>query len=86
MPKLVYDPDPETSKQALKHKASGTVVIGMVVDKNGLPTQFHVVSSDSKYLVDGALNAARQYRFEPGTYKGVPVATETEVGISFRTY
>lgn len=86
MPKLVYDPDPEFSKQARKHKASGTVVIGMVVDKNGLPTQIHVVSSDSKYLVDGALAAVRQYRFEPGTYKGVPVATETEVGISFRTY
>jgi TonB family protein len=86
MPKLVYDPDPEFSKQALKHKAGGTVVIGMVVDKNGLPSQIHIVSSDSKYLVDGALNAARQYRFEPGRYNGVPVLTELEVGITFRAY
>ena len=86
MPNLVYSPNPEISKQALKHKASGTVVVGMIIGKDGLPSDVHVISSDSKYLVDGALAAARQYRFEPGKYKGVPVVTETEVGIAFNLF
>ena len=40
---LIYKDDPEFTEQARKAKASGTVLVGLVVDKQGLPQNVHVL-------------------------------------------
>jgi TonB family protein len=42
-PELIYKVDPEFTAQARKAKASGTVLLGLVVDKQGLPQNVHLL-------------------------------------------
>jgi TonB family protein len=42
-PALIYKVDPEFTAKARKAKASGTVLLGLVVDKQGLPKNVHVL-------------------------------------------
>jgi outer membrane biosynthesis protein TonB len=42
-PALIYKVDPEFTAQARKAKATGTVFVGLVVDKQGLPQNVHVL-------------------------------------------
>jgi len=83
-PILRYAPDPEYSKKARKNKITGKVVVRMTVETNGSVEDVHVVSSDSKDLVDGALNAVRKYKFSPAMYQGHPVAAEINVEVNFQ--
>lgn len=92
-PKLVYSVDTEFSDAARRKKIGGTVVVGLKVGTDGLPRDVHVVHSAAEgvkpklskaaaSLDQKALDAVRQYRFEPGTYDGksVPVALTIDVG------
>jgi TonB family protein len=92
-PKLIYSVDVEFSDAARRKKIQGTVVVGLKVGTDGLPRDVHVVHSAAEgvkpklskaaaSLDQKALDAVRQYRFEPGTYNGksVPVALTIDVG------
>jgi TonB family protein len=83
-PILRYAPDPEYSMKARKNKITGKVVVRMTVETNGSVEDVYVVSSDSQDLVDGALNAVRQYKFSPAMYQGHPVAAEINVEVNFQ--
>ncbi|HVT97971.1 MAG TPA: S1/P1 nuclease [Acidobacteriaceae bacterium] len=85
-PILNYAPDPQFSDKARKHKYSGRIIVGLTVDKNGNATDVHIVSGENKELQQGALDAVRQYKFSPATYKGEPVAAQIDVEVNFRTY
>jgi len=52
---------------------SRTVVVGMVVDKNGVPTDLKIVRSAGPELDHNVLAAVAQYRFKPGTVSDQPV-------------
>ncbi|WP_035347901.1 energy transducer TonB [Edaphobacter aggregans] len=51
-----------------------TVVVGMVVDPNGVPTDLKIVRSVGPELGKNVLEAVAQYRFKPGTVSKQPVA------------
>ena len=50
-----------------------TVVVGMVVDTNGVPTDLKIVRSAGPELDKNVLAAVSQYRFKPGTVSDKPV-------------
>jgi TonB family protein len=52
---------------------SRTVVVGMIVDKNGVPTELKIVRSAGPELDHNVLAAVAQYRFKPGTVSDQPV-------------
>src|SRR6476661_1092761 len=52
---------------------SKTVVVGMIVDKNGVPTELKIVRSAGPELDHNVLAAVAQYRFKPGTVSDQPV-------------
>jgi protein TonB len=56
-----------------------------VVDKNGVPTQVHVVKGLGWGLDENALKAASQYRFKPATFKGEPVAANLHLNFGFQS-
>ena len=51
-----------------------TVVVGMVVDTNGVPTDLKIVRSAGPELDKNVLEAVAQYRFKPGTVSKQPIA------------
>ncbi len=96
-PKLVYTVDAEFSDAARRKKFAGTTVIGLKVGTDGLPRDFHVTRSAAEGVQpklrktalsqDGkALEAVRQYRFEPSTYEGRPVPVVISLEVNFHIY
>ena len=51
-----------------------TVIVNMVVDPNGVPTEMKIVRSAGPELDHNVLAAVAQYRFKPGTVSNQPVA------------
>jgi periplasmic protein TonB len=82
----IYKPDPEFSEEARKAKYQGTCTLGMVVGVDGRPTQIHVLSSLGMGLDEKAIEAVKNWKFEPGKKDGHPVATVIAVEVDFHLY
>jgi len=85
-PRVVYQPDIEFSEEARKAKYQGICVLARVVDARGRPTNIRVTSSLGMGLDEKAIEAAKKYRFEPGTKNGHPVAVEIALEVDFHLY
>lgn len=85
-PKLVYKLDPEFSEEARKNKYQGNVVLRVIVGTDGKTHEATVVRSLGMGLDEKALEAIRQWRFEPGTKDGVAVPVEVLVEVNFHLY
>ena len=71
------------SDQARRHRAEGVVTVALHVDDRGRVTNTRVVKGLGNGLDQNALVAVRQWRFQPGTSDGRPVAMDAEVDIEF---
>lgn len=85
-PRAVYDPEPDYSEEARKQKFQGTVVLQIVVGPDGQPSHVKVVRSVGLGLDEKAIEAVSQWRFEPGTKDGRPVAVVVNIQVNFRLY
>ncbi len=85
-PRLVYGPDPEFSEEARKAKYQGTVVLWAIVGIDGRVRDIRVFRSLGMGLDEKAIEALRNWRFEPGRKDGVPVAVQVGVEVNFRLY
>jgi protein TonB len=85
-PRPIYDPDPEYSDAARKAKFQGSVLLWLVVGPNGRPRDIRVPRSLGMGLDEKALAAISQWRFQPATLNGQPVAVQINVEVSFRLY
>jgi TonB family protein len=83
-PVATHSVEPEYSEQARREKFGGVVVVSMIVDEEGMPTDLKLVTSIGHGLDEKALEAARQYRFTPALRDGKPVAVRITVELSFR--
>lgn len=83
-PVLTFKVEPEYSEEARKAKYSGTVLLSIVVDANGLPRDIHVIRPLGLGLDDKAIEAVSRWRFRPGMKGGRPVATQAQVEVNFR--
>ena len=83
-PRLVYKVEPEYTQEALNARRSGTVLIGLVVTRDGLPIDVHELRQKIGFGLDEkAIEAVKQWRFEPGKKSGEPVAVEVTVTATF---
>jgi TonB family protein len=62
---------------------SGTVVIEAMIGKDGLVQDATVVSSPDESLSQAALDAVRQWRYQPYMLNGNPVAVKTTINLNF---
>ena len=85
-PKAIYAPDPEYSEEARKAKFTGTCVLWLVVGSDGRPKDIRIARSLGLGLDEKAIEAVRQWRFEPAMKDGKPVAVQINVEVSFRLY
>ena len=85
-PRATYQIDPEFSEDARKEKQSGNVEINLIVGTDGLPRDLRPVCTDWPSFTEKALEAVRQWRFQPGTKDGKPVQVEIHVEVEFHLY
>lgn len=87
IPRPIYQPDPEFSESARHAKLhDGVVVLGLVVDEKGLPTNIHIVKPLGFGLEEKALTCVGKWRFKPAERDGRPVATKIVVEVDFHLY
>jgi TonB family protein len=80
---LFYPPvEPEYPEQAKREKLEGDVVVQATVSKAGLVEGVGLISGDP-VLGAAAINAVRQWRYEPFQRDGTPVEAETEITLHF---
>lgn len=85
-PRLIYQVDPEFSEEARKAKYQGTCTLMLVVDTSGRPTNIRVASSLGMGLDEKAIEAVKNWRFEPSQKDGHPVRVEIAVEVEFHLY
>jgi periplasmic protein TonB len=85
-PRAIYDPEPEYSEEARKAKYQGRVLLWVIVGQDGRPRDIHVQRSLGMGLDEKAIEAVRQWRFEPSTKDGKPVPVQVNIEVSFRLY
>ena len=85
-PKPIFSPDPEYSEEARKAKYQGTVVLALVVGPDGRPRDMKVLRSLGLGLDEKALEAVKNWRFEPAVKDGKPVSVQISVEVDFRLY
>ena len=83
-PIAIRKADPKYTEGARKAKLEGAVIIQMVIDENGMPTDPKVVRSLDKGLDENAIEAVKQWRFKPGLKDGKPVAVNVTIEINFK--
>jgi periplasmic protein TonB len=85
-PKALYQPDPEYSEEARKAKYQGTCVLALIVGPDGRPHDIHIQRSLGLGLDEKAIEAVKQWKFEPAMKDGKPVAVQIAVQVDFRLY
>lgn len=83
-PVLLVKVEPEYSEEARKAKYSGTVLLSIIVDKNGLPRDIKVIRPLGLGLDEKAIEAVSKWRFKPAMKDGHPVAVQANVEVNFR--
>ncbi len=85
-PKLIFAPDPEYTEKARQAKYQGACVISLVVDAQGKPQRVQVERHLGMGLDKKALEAVKQYEFEPAMLHGKPVPVAVHIEVNFRIY
>ncbi len=85
-PRVVYQPEPEFSEEARKAKYQGVCTLGLIVGADGRPTNIHVLSSLGMGLDEKAIEAVKNWKFEPAMKDGHPVRVEIAVEVDFHLY
>ena len=81
-PRQTYDVAPLYPPLARDAHIRGTVVIDAVIDEHGNVVQVRVISGHP-LLIDAALKAVLQWKYEPTTLNGQPVSVELQVQVHF---
>jgi periplasmic protein TonB len=85
-PRPIFSPDPEYSEEARKAKYQGVVVLGLVVGPDGRPRDMKVLRSLGLGLDEKAIEAVKNWRFDPAVKDGKPVSVYISVEVDFRLY
>jgi periplasmic protein TonB len=80
--KLVNRVQPQYPPLARQTRISGTVRLHAIISKDGSVQQLEVVSGHP-LLVQAALDAVRQWRYQPTTLNGEPVEVDTTIDVIF---
>ncbi len=85
-PVVIDSVNPEFTEEARKAKFMGVVTVGLVVDRQGMPTDVHLVRGVGLGLDENAVDAVRQYRFRPAMENGEPVRVALNVEVNYQIF
>lgn len=82
-PKLVHYVEPAFSPSSKEAFVEGTVKISTVVTREGVATKLRVTSGLNSEEDKTAVEAVKQWKFQPGTKAGQPVNVHVTVEVTF---
>jgi protein TonB len=85
-PQAVSTPDPEYTEEARNAKTQGTCILWMIVDDQGRPRDIRIVRGLGFGLDARAVDAVKQWRFQPAMKDGHPVNVQISVEVGFKLY
>jgi len=85
-PRVIYQPEPEFSEEARKAKFQGICTLALVVGVDGRPSQIRVQSGLGMGLDEKAIEAVKNWKFEPAMKDGHPVPVAIAVEVDFHLY
>ena len=84
VPQATERPPPSFPARARSLGQSGWVTLSFVVDIDGSTQDVHVVEADPPGVFDdAAMEAVKQWRFDPGQSEGSPVAVRVRQTLRF---
>jgi TonB family protein len=83
-PRQLKAVEPEYSEVGRQEGVSGRVVLQIVIDKAGLPTNISVISPLGFDLDEKAVEAVQKWTFVPATKDGIPVAVFASIEVNFK--
>ena len=83
-PVKISDVQPQYTEIARKARIQGVVILQTIIDKNGNITDVKVLKNLPMGLGDAAVSAVRQWRYEPATLNGKPVAVYFNLTVNFQ--
>jgi TonB family protein len=81
--RLIRKVQPEYPQDAKAAGIQGTVVLQVIIDQNGVPTQITVLSPLGFGLDEAAATAIAQWRYAPTTMDKKPVSVVTQITVNF---
>jgi periplasmic protein TonB len=81
-PRQTYSVDPVYPALARETRIAGTVIVDAVIDEHGNVVEARVVNGHP-LLIEAALRAVRQWKYEPTALNGQPVSVELQVQVHF---
>lgn len=85
-PTALSSPDPDYTEEARRAKKQGTCVLWLIVDSTGRPRDLRVVRGLGFGLDAKALEAVKNWRFQPALKDGKPVDVQISVEVEFHLY
>jgi alkaline phosphatase D len=85
-PVLVSSVEATFTDEARRAVVNGSVLVGLVVEKDGTPSHVHVIKGLGYGLDENAVRAIKQYRFRPSMLNGEPVRVEVNVDVNFKMW
>lgn len=85
-PEAISTPDPEYTEEARNAKTQGTCILWLIVDEQGHPRDIKVVRGLGHGLDSKAVDAVKQWRFQPALKDGHPVNVQISVEVGFKLY
>lgn len=85
-PTAISAPDPNYTEEARKAKTQGTCELWLIVDSSGHPRDIRVIRGLGFGLDAKAVEAVRQWRFQPALKDGRPVDVQISVQVDFHLY
>ena len=82
-PKVVNRVEPLYPESARRNHVSGLVVVQAVIDENGHVTEVRTLQGPPE-LTQAAVDAVKQWTFEPGTLAGKPVPVIFNLTVNFK--
>jgi len=83
-PVILFKVEPEYSEEARKSKFQGSLLLSVVVDPAGRPSQVRVLRSLGLGLDEKAIESVAQWRFKPGMKEGKPVSVQATIEVNFK--
>lgn len=82
-PVVLHSVPLELTEEARQNKVSGTILVALTVDTHGNPQNVHVLRGVGMGMDERAVEAVKQYRFEPFVEDGQAVAKATTLQLKF---
>lgn len=82
--KLVHQTNPEYPEDAQSRGVQGAVVLRAVISLDGAPLSLTSLASPDPQLTEAAMNAVKQWRYQPSLLNGKPVETATTITVNFQ--